>query len=555
MKKMLKPLIILNYSRFRTFIRVMGKQLVLLVGAILFGGMLLAQPGEVVRTWVFFSDKSNDSDIVWLSDATLQRRQRLGISNTTEIDKAVSPGYLMSVRQTGAAIVGVSRWLNGCVIDATEQQLAATRQLPFVQLIEAYGLSPVTAEADSADVFPWFTVADSLLVRYQTNRLERMEFDQKGLNGAGIRIAVFDVGFLHADKHPALQHLFQSGQILGVYDFIDKDTTVFAHGSHGTQVLACLAGMWDTIPMGLATGASYYLLRTERKYVEPKSEEIHWIEALEWADQVGIDIVNSSLGYTETRYFPEQMTGKVAPVSMAASMAAGVGILIVNAVGNEAEERWRTIIAPADADSILSVGGTNPYTDLAASFSSPGPSADGRLKPNVSAPGITLLPAGLDGYGVGYGTSYSSPLVAGFAACLLQHNDSLTPMQLLEAVEQSGHLYPYFDYHHGYGVPLASKALGTKAPVDTTIRVEWSEEYLNLMIAKDLVPDEVDEEGMPRPLRNVYYHFQRPDGFLRKYGVVAAEEEEVLFFSRETLDSGDIFRAHFEGYTIQITIP
>ncbi len=533
----------------------MKRQIVLCVWVALFIPSLVAQSGEAVRTWVYFTDKSDDAELVWLSDACLQRRERVGVTITTEMDREVSPGYLSTVRQTGAQIVGVSRWLNACVVDATEQQLAATAQLPFVRQVEEYGMVAVTAEADSADVFPWFSVADSLLVRYQTNRLERKVFAEQGLDGTGMRIAVFDVGFMHADKHPALSHLFRNGQILGVYDFIDKDTTVFAHGSHGTQVLACLGGMWDTIPMGLATGASYYLLRTERKYVEPKSEEIHWIEALEWADQMGIDIINSSLGYTETRYFPEQMTGKVAPVSRAASMAAGMGMLIVNAVGNEAEDRWRTIIAPADADSILSVGGTNPYTDLAASFSSPGPSADGRLKPNICAPGITLLPAGLDGYGVGWGTSFASPLVAGFAACLLQQSDSLTPMQLLEAVEQAGHLYPYFDYHHGYGVPLASKALGTKHPVDTTIRVEWTEEYLNLMITEDLVPQNVDDEGMPVPLRNVYYHFQHPDGRLRKYGVVAAEEEEVLFFSRESLISGDIFRAHFEGYTLQITIP
>jgi len=208
------------------------------------------------------------------------------------------------------------------------------------------------------------------------------------------------------------------------------------------------------------------LARTEWTTKEDKQEEYFWLAAAEWADKNGANIISSSLGYGNDWYTVKDMDGKKSVVAFAATVAAQKGILVVNSAGNEYEDnKWRTIITPSDADSVLCVGGTDPYTDRHISFSSIGPSADYRTKPNISAPGhvVAANPNGTISHT--FGTSFSCPLVSGFAACAWQSNRSLTNMQLFAEIEKSGHLYPYFDYMHGHGIPQASYFTTTKKTI------------------------------------------------------------------------------------------
>lgn len=174
--------------------------------------------------------------------------------------------------------------------------------------------------------------------------------------------------------------------------------------------------------------------------------------AAEWADKNGVDIINSSLGYTGPRYLPENMDGKTAFVSKAAQLAVDKGILVVSSAGNEGTGKWKRIAAPGDATGVLTVGGIDPYTGIHSNFSSFGPSWDKRLKPEVCAYGTAIV-SSRTGLVISEGTSFSSPLVAGFAACLKQRYPLLKNTELKELICRSGDLWPYFDYAHGYGVP------------------------------------------------------------------------------------------------------
>ena len=231
------------------------------------------------------------------------------------------------------------------------------------------------------------------------------------------------------------------------HDFLKNQESVYHGGSHGGEVLSCLAGrLPDGTCLGLAPGAAFLLARTEQMFRERYAEEEAWLAAAEWADRNGADIINSSLGYTTGRYFPEQMNGRTSLVARAAELAVRKGILVVNAAGNDGDDdEWRTVGTPADGDSVLAAGGLDPDTYLHSDFSSYGPAAGRRLKPNLAAFG-TVLAAGPGGYERIEGTSFSSPLLAGFAACAWQHERGLTVMQLFARLQLAGDLYPYYDY-------------------------------------------------------------------------------------------------------------
>lgn len=293
--------------------------------------------------------------------------------------------------------------------------------------------------------------------------------------------------------------------------------------------------------LGLATGAEFILARTEQ-WGEPFSEEENWVCAMEWADRYGADIISSSLGYTFHRYFTDQMNGRVAMVSRAASLAARKGILVVNAMGNAGASRWEILGAPADADSILSVGGVDPFTGRHIAFSSFGPSADGRLKPNVCAPARAAV-AGRRKVKTAYGTSFSTPLVTGFAACVMQMHPEWNNMELLHAMERSGHLYPYYDYAHGYGIPQASYFTKKKEVEGELFTISADGENLVVKI-RGMPPDSA--EKIPAYL---YYHIARPGGLLKKYAVIEVSDSIPLVISAQGLNPDDILRVYYRGQT------
>jgi len=288
---------------------------------------------------------------------------------------------------------------------------------------------------------------------------------------------------------------------------------------------------------------------------EPFSEEVHWLAAAEWADKNGADIINSSLGYTKERYFPWSMDGKTSFISRAADIAARKGILVVNAAGNDGDDDWHTVGAPADADSVLSVGGIDPKTGYHIGFSSYGPTADKRMKPNVCAYGNVVV-SGSNGLVTANGTSFASPLVVGFAACALQLNKGIGNMTLFHEIEKSGNLYPYFDYAHGFGIPQAGYFLSKdKNPAEPTFSILETADSVKVIVNKQFIPtSETSNNGNSSVhLLNpeyLYYNIMNSSGFLDSYYLIEVSEPEAVVLPRNEFEAGEKLNVHFEGYTL-----
>ena len=382
-----------------------------------------------------------------------------------------------------------------------------------------------------------------MMAKHQLARMGSDYFKLNNLTGKGIRIAVFDAGFPGVDNHPAFDHIRKN--IIATYDFTKNSENVNRGHWHGTAVLSNIAGIMGDIPLGLATDAEFLLAITENSRREPFWEEETWRKAVDWAYENGAQIISSSLGYHKKRYFQEEMDGQTSFVAKAAQIAAEKGILVINAIGNEGNNTWKVLITPADVETVLTVGGIDPETEIRSSFSSFGPSADGRLKPNVCANSTTVaaVPAKKK-YRIVNGTSFSTPLVTGFAACVWQANPELKAQDIFNLVQQAGELYPYYDYAHGYGVPNArffDKNLPQPSKTfdiideNDEIKIEISDEFLPLI-------------GKSNVLR-LYYHEQKSNGILSEYSVINVFQKNVLTINKSKFKDIKQITVHFLGYT------
>lgn len=566
-----------------------------------------AVPPQPTKYWVFLRDKHgvNFKPDAYFTPQAMERRRRQGLPLADTSDFPLRPDYLGQVRQAVDSVAGTSRWFNAVACWAKPSQVAALRRLPGVRAVEpmtAQELLPAAHRAPNlAPATDELTAAERQLAHRQTSSLGAETLRRAGLDGKGIRIAILDVGFTGASRHPGLAHLQEGQRVVATYDFIKKDAFVYGGGMHGTEVLSCLAGrLPDGTPLGLAPQAEYLLARTERTGRETFGEEEAWLAAAEWADRNGADILNSSLGYTDTRYFREQMNGRTSLVARAAAMAVRKGMLVVCAAGNDGDDpQWRTVGTPADVDSVLAVGGIDADTWLATEYSSRGPAAGGRRKPNVAAFGsvVAAVPGGR--YERTEGTSFASPLVAGLAACVWQQQRGLKAMELFRTLEQSGRLYPYFDYAHGYGLPQAAKclvpgqttaaaptldAVATADGVQVNIRPEATLVLRPLPLRADSaaaaprqpLPDgrpemprtgrertatsqpNAEPDGIPLPAPNPEYcYWQVADarGRLRRYEVLEVSQRAVLELPAGTWQPGDVLRVHYRGYTLHYPLP
>ena len=587
----------------------------------------VAQPqapaAHPARYWVSLADKAGVAfnPATYFGPAAQARRRRQGLPAYEASDLPVRPDYLARVRAGCDTITLVSRWFNAVACRATPAQVAALRQLPGVRQVARWPEAPAQAALASRPVAPSrkqpgsggydISANDYLLARQQTAVLGRPALVRAGLTGKGMRIAVFDVGFGGARAHPAFRALWRERRVAATYDFLKHRPDVWRGGSHGTEVLGCLAGRLpgpDSLhagpALGLAPDATYLLARTESIARERLGEEEAWLKAAEWADREGADIISSSLAYTEQRYFPEWMDGRHSVIGRAANLAARKGMLVVSAAGNDGDNDWGRIGTPADADSVLAVGGLDPATGLHVAFSSTGPSADRRLKPDVSAFGIVLTTTP-GGYERLEGTSFSAPLVAGFAACAWQQQRQAKAMDVFRQVRESGDLYPYYDYAHGYGRPQASYFTGAKptarqvAPTfdfvahDSVVTVvlrpaatvptarplplltdpeEVSPAWLAALQptananpppptgAAATPPAGVAPVGQEQPVAadspppaayppHLYWHLANRRGVLRRYEVRAVAQRAVLQLPRRLLRHGTVLRVSFQGYT------
>jgi len=280
----------------------------------------------------------------------------------------------------------------------------------------------------------------------------------KGFRGKGITIAVIDAGFYNADVISVFDRLRENGQILGTRDFVTPGADVYRGQSHGMAVLSIIGGYKTGELIGTAPDADFWLLRSEDGGSEYVIEEDNWIAAAEFADSVGTDIINSSLGYSDfddpvQNHTYADMDGNTTRVSRAADLAVSKGMLVVVSAGNEGGQLWKFITAPADADSALTVGAVD-QTRYVAVFSSRGPSADGQVKPDVMALGKGTYISNPDGsIRQGNGTSFSAPVIAGLSACLWQSDRDASVMELHAAICESADRFTQPDGDYGNGIP------------------------------------------------------------------------------------------------------
>lgn len=412
--------------------------------------------------WVFFTDKNYTqfNPYEYFDANAIARYEQCGADLYDISNYPVNSTYINTVNGYCSEVLGESRWLNAIGVDATAENAALIAQLPFVAKVQQISSEWVEASVVTTDEEVEYEPED--ILTDQVKRFGGEYFLAKGIDGTGMRICVLDGGFPGVDKHQAFKHLRDDNRIIATYNFPNKKEDVYGWSSHGTMVLSCIAGInADGQKMGLATGAEFLLARTEIE-AEPFKEEIWWEMGAEWADKNGANVINSSLGYGKQRYWTKDMDGQ-SYVAKAANKAVEKGILICCSAGNEGTDKhWMTLVTPSDAENVICVGGIEDNLDRYRhiSFSSYGPSADKRLKPNVVAFGHAQVADPKGGFTEADGTSFASPLAAGFAACAWQTRRDLTALQMKAEIEKSCDLYPYFDYAFGYGVPQAAYFTG-----------------------------------------------------------------------------------------------
>jgi subtilisin family serine protease len=429
-----------------------------------------AQTNHEKKFWIFFKDKpaiyQHLDPHQYLSDKSIKRRARNCIAIHTS-DWPLDNNYLQIIRDYGIKIKHISKWFNAVSVYTNEEAIAKAKKLSFVESIEPVAVFKNTVSCTSNTKYPILSTQDTLQNSY--NQLHMLGLDilhANNLIGKDITIAVMDGGFTDVDKLRVYKPLFEQQRLLGVRNFVDSSANPFrlgGGGEHGSRVLSILAAYQPANYFGSAYGANFLLAVTEDNQAEGIKEEDNWLAAMEWADSAGADITSTSLGYFNgftygTSYTYQDMDGKTTRISKAANLAAAKGILVVNSAGNEGDKDWKYIIAPADADSVLSIGGVDANKNYAA-FSSIGPTSDGRLKPNVCARAYATTQIGSDGRVIyGYGTSFSCPLISGLAACLLQADTNLGNMQLFQIIQRSADRYFQPDMKYGYGIPNAAYA-------------------------------------------------------------------------------------------------
>lgn len=426
---------------------------------------------------VSFKDKAGSPYSVgspqdYLSQRAIERRQRYNISiDLTDIP--VNPAYISGLKSiSGVSVICRSKWLNNATVMVNDTSvISAIRALPYVNNVKCTFNSTNALQKDPKTLVnttksnAYFTI-DSINYGYSAHQVQMLNgqfLHQLGFKGNGMYIAVMDVGFSQVDALPEFEYARSAGRLIQGPDFVRRDGNVYNSGSHGTMVLSCMAPNEPGRYVGTAPDATYFLFVTENDTSEYIVEEDYWVAAAEWADSAGVDVFNTSLGYTQFNDSIQDHTyadldGNTTRITKAVDLAAKKGILSVNSAGNSGDNAWYYIAAPADADSNLTVGAVGP-DGVYATFSSKGPTADGRVKPNVVTQGFQPYIVGVSGdVFPANGTSFSGPIMAGMAACLWQAFPEKNNMQIIRAIEQSASQYNTPDHFVGYGIPDMSRA-------------------------------------------------------------------------------------------------
>jgi len=454
----------------------MKKSLLLFAIQIVFTSGLLAQHP---RYLIEFTDKDSlhnpyslEQPEEFLSKQALERRSRQNIQLNKE-DLPVSPFYTDSLKRLNLTIQNRSKWLNSVVAEVNYEFIDSLEDIEFIRdvtfLAPSKEKSKTTKQKGSQAIETTMYAEDetreldSALYGYAKDQMMMLNghyLHEKGYQGEGMTIAVIDAGFKMADSMPVFDELWNNGQILGQRDFETSGHNLYKQGnsSHGSYVLSIIGSRAQGLYYGTAPMAEFWLLRSEVSSSEYLVEEYNWVAAAEFADSAGVDVINTSLGYTtfdnhSQNHTYQDLDGKTTVISRAATTAASKGMLVVVSAGNKGNNPWRYISAPADAEDILSVGAVDRYGDY-ASFSSVGPSADQRVKPEVAAQGEAAFIATPDGsIAAGNGTSFAAPVVAGLSACLWQKHPNKTYKELINLILNSSSQFNSPDSLIGYGLP------------------------------------------------------------------------------------------------------
>ncbi len=404
----------------------------------------------------------------YLSERALERRMKQGLS-VDSTDLPVCRSYVDALAGKGARPISESKWNNTVVVQVSDTSIIdRIALLPFVRTIRKVWTSPDSIPARNADRKKEVTNKVKKGDNYYGDAWRQIAVHQgdslhaAGFRGKGMQIAVIDAGFYNADEIS----VFKGMDLLGTRDFVNPRSDIYAENYHGMKVLSCLAANRPHVLVGTAPEAAYWLLRSEDDDTEQLVEEDYWAEALEFADSVGVDVVNTSLGYYEfddkaMNYRYRDLDGHCSLMSHSASLAADKGLVVVCSAGNSGRGAWKKITPPADAEHVITVGAVNREL-VNADFSSVGNTIDGRVKPDVMAVGVYAAVAGTDGT-VSYanGTSFASPILCGLVACFWQACPWLTARQVVEAVQNAGDRKEYPDNIFGYGIPDIWKAYQT----------------------------------------------------------------------------------------------
>lgn len=441
------------------------------------------------RYIVWLKNKGNNSytlqnPAAYLSSRSLERRTRYNIL-IDSTDLPVSPAHLSSLSSiAGVTIVNVSKWLNAvCVEVSNTNAINTINALPFVQstgglanrnaantpnssrnkFLTAEEILPIPTDnlkitGTSGDYFNYGSTAALEMKLHKAEFLHNI-----GLRGQGMQIAVLDGGFYNYNTYAAFDSVNRNGQILGTWDFVAGHASVTEDHPHGMQCLSTIAANIPGQFVGKAPKASFYLFRTEDVNSEYPIEEFNWVCGAERADSSGAEVISSSLGYFDFdnpvfNYTYRQMDGKSSIAVKGADRAAQKGLLVFNSAGNEGNSYWRQIITPSDGDSVVAVGAVN-STGTVASFSSYGPSGDGRVKPDLASVGLSaVVQSSGGGIGVANGTSFACPNLAGLGTCLWQGFPEFNNMKVIDALKKSAHKYNSPDDRVGYGIPNLKNA-------------------------------------------------------------------------------------------------
>lgn len=476
------------------------KKTLLLFCCCLYSLSLLSQEDA----WVFFKNKPNAQYFIanplkMLSQRAIDRR----IKQSIPFDKNDAPIHQKYYNQIknfkGITLLAKSKWLNALHIQGKKEVIQSLKQqFNFVDKIEfADKLSNSNAtikykEKAIEKFSQTYTKFNYAKAENQIKMLKANHLHEKGYTGKGMIIAVVDAGFPNVNTMNSFKRIRTANKILGGYDFVTRSTNFYSGNSHGTHVLSTISGYIKDHFVGTAPDASFYLFRTENAPKEEPLEESLWVEAVEKADSLGVDIVNSSLGYSDYdkksySYTYKNMDGKTAFISRGAEIASSKGMIIVTSAGNEGNKVWRHITAPADAKGVLTVGAVKSDKSLAA-FSSRGLTSDGRIKPDVMAQGqnSSVIHYITDDVVESSGTSFSSPIMAGAIACLWQSLPNKTAEEIKTIVKQYADNYTNPNGDFGYGIPDFKKAHQT----------------LN---AKNIATSSTSLKIYPNPATNVVY--------------------------------------------------